>query len=125
MAADQLNFTLFKYVDDNGVNWNKRGEVNTARNAIDGNAAAGAYPNWGHSTRRHKARSITYVDGTTFRKVYVVFYTAAAYAAVVLGTDTIAVHVPGNTATVAYTASKKNPERSGGATPGQQLADHA
>jgi hypothetical protein len=125
MAADQKNFALFTYVDNDGISWNKRGEVNSARQAIDGNAAPGAHPNWGRSTRRHKARSITYVDGTTFRKVEVVFYTAAAFAAVVKGTDTIAVHVEGESATVAYTASKKNDEKSASATSGPQLADHA
>jgi hypothetical protein len=125
MAADQINFTLFTYVDDNGVSWNKRGEVNAARQAVDGSAAPGAHPAWGRSTRRHRARSITYVDATTFRKVDVTFYTSGAFAAVVLGTDTIAVHVPGNTAAVDYKASKKNAERSASATAGPQLSDHA
>jgi hypothetical protein len=125
MAADQKNFQLFTYVDDNGVSWNKRGELDAARNAVDGNAAFGAHPNWGRETSRHATRKIIYVDPTTFRSKRVVFYTAAAYNAVVVGTDTLAFHVEGETATVAYTASKKVPERQPAAIGTRQLADHA
>ncbi len=126
MAADQPNFGLFTYEDNSTQLWNKRGKIDTARNAVDGSTASGGHPNWGRSTRRHSPRSITYVDLTTFRKQDVIMYTAAAAAAVVLGTDVLAVHVPGETATVNYTASKFNEERRGGTTatsPG--LADHA
>jgi len=125
MAADQKNFQLFTYVDDNGVSWNKRGELNTNRQAVDGSSAFGAHPNWGRETRRHSVRKIRYVDSTTFRSVEVIFYTAAAYNAVVLATDTIAIHVEGNVATVAYTAAKKIAERQPQALGSRQLADHA
>jgi hypothetical protein len=125
MAADQKNFQLFTYVDDNGVSWNKRGESNTNRSAVDGSSAFGAHPNWGRETRRHSVRKIRYVDGTTFRTIEVIFYTQAAYNAVVVGTDSIAVHVEGNTATVPYTAAKKIPERQPAAQAARQLADHA
>src|SRR5436190_24390834 len=99
MAADQKNFQLFKYVDDNGVSWNKRGEDNAALNAVNGSAALGAFPVWEDSPRM-KVRTITYRDPTTFRQKKVIFYTAAAFAAVVVGTDTLALHVEGNSATV-------------------------
>lgn len=124
MAADQKNFQLYTYVDDNGVSWNKRGELDAARNAVDGNAAFGNHPNWGAETRRHSVRKITYTDSTTFRSKSVIFYTAAAYAAVALG-DIIAFHVEGETATVNYAASKKHPERQPAALGTRQLADHA
>lgn len=124
MAADQRNFQLFTYVDDNGVSWNKRGELDAARNTVDGNAAFGAHPDWGRETTRHKTRKIIYQDPTTFRTKTVLFYTAAAYAAVALG-DIIAFHVEGEVATVNYNAIKKVPERQPAAAGSRQLADHA
>lgn len=124
MAADQKNFQLYTYVDDNGVSWNKRGELDAARNAVDGNAAFGTNPNWGAETRRHSVRKIIYQDPTTFRTKRVIFYTAAAYAAVALG-DIIAFHVEGEVAAVNYSAIKKVPERQPAAAGTRQLADHA
>lgn len=125
MAADQKNFQLFTYVDDNVVSWNKRGEDGGPASAVDGHAAFGAHPNWGRETRRHSVRKIIYTDPTTFRTVTAIFYTAAAWNAVALGTDTIAVHVPGETATVAYTATKRIPERQPAAASARQDIDHA
>jgi len=125
MAVEQINWSLYKYVDNNGVSWNKRGEKEAVRQAVDGSAAPGAFPNWGRSSTRHQARSITYVDGTTFRTKRVTFYTAAAFAAVVLGTDTLTFTIPGSATGVVYTASKKNDERSPKATAGPNLAEHA
>lgn len=124
MAADQKNFQLFTYVDDSGVSWNKRGELDAARNAVDGNAAFGNHPNWGAETRRHSVRKIIYQDPTTFRTKRVIFYTAAAFAAVALG-DIIAFHVEGEVATVDYSAIKKVAERQPAAAGTRQLADHA
>src|ERR1700687_2311064 len=103
MVADQKNFQLFTYVDDNGVSWNMRGEQEAARNAVDGNTAFGNHPNWGRSSQRHSPRKIIYQDVTTFRTKSVKFYTSAAYNLVALG-DIIAFHVEGNVATVNYAA---------------------
>lgn len=125
MAADQKNFQLFTYVDDNGVSWNKRGEDGGPAAAVDGHAAFGAHPNWGRETRRHSARKIIYQDSTTFRTVTAIFYTAAAYTAVAVGTDSVAVHVPGEVATVSYLAKKKIPERQPAAASARQDPDHA
>jgi hypothetical protein len=125
MAADQKNFQLFTYVDDNGQSWNKRGEDGGPAAAVDGHAAFGAHPNWGRETRRHSVRKIIYQDPTTFRTVTAVFYTAAAYSLVAVGSDIIAVHVPGETTTVNYTAKKKVPERLPAAAAARQDADHA
>jgi hypothetical protein len=124
MAADQKNFNLFTYVDDNGVSWNKRGEDDTNRGAVDGHAAFGNHPNWGRETPRHSVRKIVYQDPTTFRTVRVVFYTAAAYAAVALG-DILAIHIEGEVAAVNYNAVKKIPEKQPAAAAARQLADHA
>jgi len=124
MAADQRNFQLYTYVDDAGVSWNKRGELDAARNAVDGNAAFGNHPNWGTETRRHSVRKIIYTDSTTFRTKRVIFYTNAAYAAVALG-DIIAFHVEGEVAAVNYSATKKVPEHQPAAIGTRQLTDHA
>lgn len=123
--AVQKNFQLFTYVDDNGVSWNKRGEDGGPAAAVDGHAAFGGHPNWGRETRRHSVRKIIYEDPTTFRTFTAIFYTAAAWSAVVLGTDTVNVSVPGNAAAVAYTASKRIPERQPAAKAARQDADHA
>jgi len=124
MPADQRNFQLFTYVDDNGVSWNKRGELDAARNAVDGNAPFGNHPNWGRVTSRHKPRTIIYQDATTFRTKEVIFYTSAAYNLVALG-DIIAFHVEGEVAAVNYAAIRKVPERQPAAAGTRQLADHA
>lgn len=123
MAADQRNFNNFLYVDDNAVQWTKRGEVDAARNAVDGSAASTNKPTWRNSPRM-KARSITYQDPTTFRTKAVTFYTAATYAAVAIG-DVLAFHVEGESATVNYNALKKNPEKQPSRGASRQLADHA
>jgi hypothetical protein len=125
MAADQPNIQLFTYVDDSGTSWNKRGSDGGPAAGVDGHAAFGAHPNWGRETRRHSVRKIIYQDPTTFRTLTAIFYTAAAWNAVALGTDTIAVHVPGEVATVAYTATKRVPERSPAAKSARQDVDHA
>jgi len=66
-----------------------------------------------------------YVDGTTFRTKICPIYTQAAAAAIVVGTDTIAVHVEGEVATVAYLAAGLIPERQPKVKAARQLIDHA
>jgi hypothetical protein len=123
MAADQKNFQNFLYVDDNGVSWTKRGESGADRAAVDGSATGTGAPTWKDGPRQ-KARAIIYQDATTFRTKRVIFYTAAAFAAVALG-DIVAFHVEGETATVNYTAVKKEAEKQPSRGPARQLADHA
>lgn len=125
MPADQKNFQLFTYVDNNGVSWNKRGELDAVRNAVDGSSAFGANPAWGRETPRHRVRKMLYQDPTTFRTKTVIMYTAAAAAAITLGTDTLAFHVEGETGTVAYTAIQLIDEKQPRAAGSRQLADHA
>lgn len=125
MVAAQKNMGLFTYVDDSGTSWNKRGELDAIRNAVDGNAAAGAHPNWGRETRRHSVRKIIYEDATTFRTKTVIFYTAAAWNAVAVGTDTLSFMVEGEAVAVSYKAIKRIPERQPGAGAPRNLADHA
>ena len=123
MARNQKNFKYFTYVDDGSVSWNKRGEDGGAAAAVDGHAAAVAsQPVW-EETPRNRVRKIQYMDSTTGRSIFPIFYTAAAYAAVALG-DIVAVQVAGLATTVNYAAVKKLPERKR-STPNftRQLAD--
>ena len=123
MARNQKNFKLYHYVDDNGQNWNVRGEDGGAASAVDGNAAASAaYPTWWKNTKRNHVRHIVYQDPTTFRTIRPIFYTSTAYNAVALG-DIVAVQVAGLATTVNYTAVAKVPERMAGRAVGRELPD--
>lgn len=124
MAANQKNSKYSTYVDDSGTSWNARGPIDTAINAIDGSAAltAGA-PVWINSKRR-KTREAVYFDPTTFRTTRFPVFTAAAFAAIT-GASTLAVNVPGETASVTYSLSQKIGERQPVAKASRNLADHA
>lgn len=125
MAANQRNFQMFTYVDDNGATWNKRGVLDAAINAIDGSAAltAGARV-WPAQTTRYHTRQAVFVDPTTFRTVRFPVYTPDAFAALT-GASTVNVNVPGEVAAVAYTLSEKIPEKQPVAKSTRQLTDHA
>lgn len=125
MPASQRNYDLFTYTDDSGQDWNKRGEEDSVRNAVDGSSAPGAHPAWGRESSRHSTRKIIYQDPTTFRTKTVIFYTAAAFAAIAIGTDTLSFPVEGLATAVSYTAVRRVPERSPGAGAARNLADHA
>ncbi len=122
--ANQLNYQVFTYHDDNAVVWNKRGELDAAVNAIDGSAAltAGA-PVWPRRTRRYHTREAVFYDPTTFRTKKIIVYTAAAFAAIT-GASTLAVNVPGNAAAVTYNLLEKVAEKQPVGHATRQLADH-
>lgn len=125
MAANQRNFQVFTYTDDNGTVWNKRGELDTAVNAIDGSSAltAGA-PVWPRASTRMHTRYAVFFDPTTFRTKRIIVYTAAAFAAIT-GATTLAVNVPGNAGAVTYSLSQKIGEKQPVAKSSRNLADHA
>ncbi len=122
--ANQRNFEMFTYVDDNGDTWNKRGVVDTAVNAIDGSAALTAgEPVW-IDTARKQTRKAVFFDPQTFRTVKITVYTAAAFAAI-NGATTLAVHLPGNTAADTYSLAAKIAEKQPVAKATRKLADSA
>lgn len=125
MAADQKNFQLYTYLDDNGQSWNKRGELDATRNAVDGSTAFGAHPAWGRESPRHRVRKAVYMDSTTFRTKTIIVYTPTAFAALTPGTSTLSFHVEGETTAVVYTLASKIPEKQPSAAGSRQLADHA
>lgn|SRR5215831_4660800 len=125
MAADQLNKQWFTYVDGNGLSWNKLGNDDAACHAIDGSAAAvGGQPDYPRKTRTRQPREAIFTDTTTFRQKTCLIYTSAAFNAITTGA-TIAVHVPGETATVSYTLSAKRPDKAPIRSAARQLIDHA
>jgi len=121
MARNQKNFQNFLYVDDNSVDWTKRGEDGGAAAAVDGHATGTGAPTWIDSSRM-RVRRIVYQDPVTFRTIDPVFYTAAAFAAVAIG-DIVAVQVPGLATTVNYAATKKVAEKQPARGPARQLSD--
>lgn len=124
MAANQRNYEMFTYTDDNGTAWNKRGELDTALNALDGSSAltAGA-PVWIDSARK-QTRKAVFADPTTFRTKKVTIYTTAAFTALT-GTSTLNVPVEGETAAVSYTLIEKIGEKQPIARTTRKLIDHA
>jgi hypothetical protein len=126
MAADQRNNQLWKYVDDGGNEWAKRGLVNTAVNAVDGSAAFTAgKPVFPSGSKRFHCRRAVFQDVTTFRTISFPVYSAGAFATIKATPPTLAIHVEGETATVNYTLSELIPERLPVAKGGRTLVDHA
>lgn len=125
MAADQSNRGWFLYNDSFGDQWNKMGAIDAACNAIDGNAPAnGSKPDYPKKSRRRQPRTAIFLDPTTFRTKSCIMYTAAA-AEALTGASTVAVHVPGETATVTYTFDHLVPDKAPRKSVSRNLADHA
>lgn len=124
MAANQRNYQVFTYTDDNGTTWNKRGTQDAAINAIDGSAALTANAPLWINTKRKQTRHVIFVDATTFRSVRFTVYTAAAFAAITSAT-TLSLNVPGETAGVTYNLAEKVGEKNPVPKATRQLADHA
>lgn len=126
MAGAAPNFSLYSYTDNNGQVWDKRGEKDTIRNAVDGSTAAGSHPAWGRETTRHSVRKIVYQDLTTGRTRTIITYTPTADAAITLGTSTLSFPIQGEATAIVYTAVKRIGERSPKATAGPfNLGQHA
>ena len=125
MAADQPNRKWWTYVDDHGTTWNKLGQIDAGCQALDGSAAATAgAQDFPRASRRYRARAARFVDPDTFRTKQCIMYTAAA-AAALDGTSTVAVHVPGETATVSYAFDGLIPEKTPIKSTSRNLPDHA
>jgi len=121
MARNQKNFDNFLYVDDDAVDWTKRGESGGDGSAVDGHATGTSAPTWIDS-KRMKVRRVIAQDPTTFRTVSFIVYTPTAYSAIAKG-DTIAVQVEGSATTVNYNVTKKIGEKQPSRGPSRKLAD--
>jgi hypothetical protein len=123
MAANEKNYELFDYVDDNGFHWCVKGESGGAGSAVDGHAAfVATNPMFGKVTTRRHPRYVVAQNPANFRTIRFIVYTAAAYAAIAGGT-TIAVDVPGSGTAVDYTVSAKIGEKMPIAKASRNLAD--
>ena len=124
MAANQRNFQVFTYTDNNGATWNKRGTLDAAINAIDGSTPlTGGARVWPRRTRRYHTREAVFFDPTTFRTVRFPVYTTAAFAAIT-GATTLSITVPGETTAVTYSLSEKIDEKQPVGKSTRQLTDH-
>lgn len=112
MAADQLNFGYSQYVSDDGNTYCVRSDAEWIANADSGGAACTGQPGYGRSTRRRALRYAIYQDiADTFRSFKRPVFTPTAAAALTVGTSTVSVHVPGETAAVTYTLTDLVPEK--------------
>lgn len=125
MPADQRNFNYSAYVSDDGNTYALKADQAWISNTDSGSASPAGHPGYGRKTRNRQPRTATYRDPTTFRTVTEPVFTPTAYAALTVGTSTLAVHVPGETATVTYTLDRKLPERVARAAITRQDPDHA
>jgi len=125
MAADQRNFGYSQYVSDDGTTYCLKADSNMIATSGLGGAACTGQPAYGRATNRRAPRKAIYIDGTTFRTVTTPVFTATDYAALTVGTDTLSIHVPGETAAVTYTLKKKVPEKVPSTVIGRQDPDHA
>lgn len=125
MAADQLNYAFVSYASDDGADYCIKANAADAANTDLGGVVCTTEKPYGAVTKRRSPRKAIFRDGTTFRTKTAIVFTASAYAALTVGSDTVDVHVPGNTAAVTYTLVKKVPERVPSTVIGRQDADHA
>lgn len=111
MAADQENFGYSQYVSGDGNTYCMKSTDEWIANANSGGAACTGQAGYGRKTRRRSPRMAIYQDNTTFRTYTRPVFTSTAFDALTIGTSTVAVHVPGETATVTYTLVAKVGEK--------------
>jgi len=111
MAADQLNFDYSQYESDDGNTYCLRANAADIASADLGGSACTDQKAYGRATRRRAPRHALWVDKSTFRTKRSIVFTKAAAAALVPNTTTVAVHVPGEAATVTYTLAGVTAER--------------
>jgi len=125
MPAVQRNWDYYQYVSDDGTTYALRTSMEWAAEAgFALNALTGGEPRLIPSKTQQPRRAI-YRDPTTFRTASGPVGTAAAYAALVIGSDTIDVSVPGLATSVTYTLVKKVAEKIPSTVSGRHDLDHA
>jgi len=126
MPADQRNFNYSDYLSDDSTTYCLKADQNViSTSGLGATSPCTSGVAYGRASLRRQPRKGLYRDSTTFRTVLAPIFTPTAYAALTVGTSTLAVHVPGETATVTYTLVKKIPERIPSTVIGRQDADHA
>jgi hypothetical protein len=125
MPADQRNFGYSDYLGDDAVHYCVKADSNWIALSGSGGATCTNAIAYGRDTRRRAKRYAIYEDGTTFRTVKEPVFTPTAFGALTVGTSTIAVHVPGETATVTYTLVKLGAEKRPRTVIGRTDPDHS
>lgn len=127
MTATQRNFNYSQYLSDDGTTYCLKAaqEWISAAGNPGGSAACSANPAYGRASSRRAPRKAIYRDATTFRTVTVPVFTPTAYAALDVGSSTLAVFIPGEAGSVTYTLVKKVAERIPSTVVGRQDPDHA
>lgn len=125
MAADQLNYAYASYESDDGDSYCIKANAADTTNTDLGGAACTTEKPYGAVTKRRSPRRAIFRDGTTFRTHTAIVFTSTAYAALTVGSDSVSLHIPGNTATAEYLLVKKVPERVPSTVIGRQDPDHA
>jgi hypothetical protein len=121
---DQRNFGFFTYESDDGTSYNI--QADSVWGAVAGHGLAArvnGQPRY-ITTGRRQPRRVTYTDLTTGRSVTGPVGTAAAFAALAIGTVQ-AFTIVGQAATVNYTLTAKHAERVPTDIVARPLPDHA
>lgn len=106
------NYAYSDYVSDDGNTYAVRSLSWWAALALSGGTATSGHPLYGHQTKRRHPRKFVFVDSAVAgRKVTLPVFTAAAYAAGVIGTSTISRGIRGEAAAVVFTLDQKLPEK--------------
>lgn len=125
MPAVQRNFDYFAYESDDGTTYCLRADDDWGNAAASGGSACAGEPAYGRASARRAPRRAIFRDPDTFRTFSGVVFTAAAYAALVVGTSTVNRSVEGLAGTVTYTLVKKVAEKIPSTVVGRQNTDHA
>lgn len=111
VTTSERLFNYFTYTSDDGSTYNLRADQAWGQLAASGGTAASAPRAYGRASRRRAPRKATYRDASSFRTFTGPVFTAAAYAALVIGTSTVSRQLKGASTPVTYTLIKKTPEK--------------
>lgn len=112
MAGLADNFAYSDYVSDDGNTYSLRTLSFWAVLALSGGTATSTRPFYGRETKRRRPRKFIFVDtAVPGRKVTLPVFTAAAYAAGIIGTSTVSRGIRGEAAAVVFTLDQKVGEK--------------
>jgi hypothetical protein len=107
VVAQERNYNYYTYVSDDGNTYTVRTSQFWGALAASGLAASAGHPIMGRATKRRHPRYAVYQDNTSFRTFRGPVGTAAAFAALSVGSSTVTVPVAGLETGVVYTLKKK------------------
>jgi hypothetical protein len=111
VTTSERLFNYFNYTSDDGSVYNMRADQAWGQLAASGGTAASAPRAYGRASRRRAPRKAVFRDANSFRTFTGTVFTAAAYAALVIGTTTITRQLKGASTLVNFVCIKKVPEK--------------